>query len=110
MPRFFNTSGPCDPVEHYMLPPMARLPDLQQLFDRKQYFVIHAPRQTGKTTAMRALAEQLRATEAVACWVSLERARAHSDTARPSRSGCRRSMMGRRTYQRRGVPRACRRR
>ncbi len=38
--------------------------DLQHLFDRKQYFVLHAPRQTGKTTAMRALAEAARTASA----------------------------------------------
>jgi hypothetical protein len=57
-----------------MLPPLARLPDVQRLFDRNQYFVVHAPRQTGKTTAMRALAEALRAKGVAACWASLEMA------------------------------------
>ncbi len=27
MPRFFNTSGPCDPAKHYMLPAEERLPE-----------------------------------------------------------------------------------
>jgi type II secretory pathway predicted ATPase ExeA len=44
-----------------MLPPMARLPQLQRLIDRQNYFVIHAPRQVGKTTAMLSLAQQLTA-------------------------------------------------
>jgi hypothetical protein len=58
-----------------MLPPMGRLPEVQRLFDRHQYFVLHAPRQTGKTTAMRALAEALREQGLAACWASLETAR-----------------------------------
>ena len=59
MPRHFNTAGPCDPEIHYMLPPLTRLPSLLDLVERRTYFVIHAPRQTGKTTAMLALAKQL---------------------------------------------------
>jgi hypothetical protein len=62
MPRHFNTGGPCDPDIHYMLPPLARLPSLVDLVEKRIYFVIHAPRQTGKTTAMLALAKQLTAT------------------------------------------------
>ena len=59
MPHWFNTSGPCRPALHYMLSPTARLPDLTRLIDQQQYFVVHAPRQTGKTTAMLALAQSL---------------------------------------------------
>ena len=81
MPRFFNTSGPCDPERHYMLPAMARLPDVQELFDRREYFILHAPHQTGKTTAMKALAESLCAQGLAACWVSLESARGIDDVA-----------------------------
>ena len=44
-----------------MLPPLARLPRLEKLVEQQGYFVIHAPRQTGKTTAMLSLAEQLTA-------------------------------------------------
>jgi type II secretory pathway predicted ATPase ExeA len=59
--RFFNTAGPCNPEDHYMLPPTARLPNVQMLIDQKAYFVIHGPRQSGKTTAMLELAQQLTA-------------------------------------------------
>ncbi len=59
MPKWFNTAGPCKPDIHYMLPPLARLPNLKRLVAQQGYFVIHAPRQTGKTTAMLALAQQL---------------------------------------------------
>ena len=44
-----------------MLPPLGRLPQLGRLIEQQGYFVIHAPRQTGKTTAMLALAHQLTA-------------------------------------------------
>ena len=42
-----------------MLSPTSRLPDIENLIAQESYFVIHAPRQTGKTTAMLALAKQL---------------------------------------------------
>ena len=55
MPRFFNTSGPCVPGKHYMLPPEHRVRGVQRLIDREEYFVIYAPRQSGKTTVLRSL-------------------------------------------------------
>lgn len=57
----FNTAGPCDPRWHYMLPPEARLPDARGLVEKFAYFVVHAPRQTGKTTTLRALGRSLTA-------------------------------------------------
>ncbi|NJN29618.1 MAG: ATP-binding protein [Synechococcales cyanobacterium RM1_1_8] len=42
-----------------MLPATRRLPNLERLIAQQNYFVIHAPRQVGKTTAMLALAQQL---------------------------------------------------
>lgn len=59
MLRSFNTAGPCDPARDYMLPAMARLPEVGDLIERSKYFVVHAPRQVGKTTALLALARQL---------------------------------------------------
>ena len=61
MPKWFNTAGPCKADIHYMLPPLARLPAVTRLIEQQGYFVIHAPRQVGKTTAMLALAKQLTA-------------------------------------------------
>lgn len=59
--RWFNTAGPCRPENHYMLPPLDRLPKVQRIINQQDYFVIHAPRQVGKTTAMLTLAQQLTA-------------------------------------------------
>ena len=73
MARFFNTTGPCDPHWHYMLPPDQRLPNLFPYVERQLYFVLHAPRQTGKTTAMLDFAEKLRGRGYVALHASLER-------------------------------------
>lgn len=62
--RFFNTTGPCNPTDHYMLPATARLVelDMDRLLAQKSYFILHAPRQTGKTTAILELARQVTAT------------------------------------------------
>ncbi|MGH3680601.1 MAG: ATP-binding protein [Natronosporangium sp.] len=59
--KYFNTAGPCNPERHYMLPPEPRLPDARALIDEGQYFVVHAPRQTGKTTTLSAIARTLTA-------------------------------------------------
>ena len=61
--RFFNIGGPCNPEDHYMLPATERLDafDVHRMIEQKSYFVVHAPRQTGKTTAMMELARQLTA-------------------------------------------------
>ncbi len=57
--RWFNTAGPCKPADHYTLLEREGVPDIVRLVDRAQYFVIHAPRQTGKTTAVLQLAREL---------------------------------------------------
>ncbi|GMV44123.1 MAG: hypothetical protein AMXMBFR64_58390 [Myxococcales bacterium] len=59
MGRRFNIAGPCKPDLRYMLPPLRRLPGLRALIDGQSAFVVHAPRQTGKTTAIRQLAAEL---------------------------------------------------
>jgi hypothetical protein len=61
MARWFNVAGPCRPDIHYMLPATERLPDVMRLIGQQNYFVLHAPRQTGKTTAMLSLAQELTA-------------------------------------------------
>ena len=42
-----------------MLPALPRLSDIWPLIDGKRYFVLHAPRQSGKTTVVRAAARKL---------------------------------------------------
>ena len=44
-----------------MLTPLVRLPKLVRLIEQETYFVIHAPRQIGKTTTILSLAAQLNA-------------------------------------------------
>jgi hypothetical protein len=59
MPRRFNTAGPCKPDLHYMVPPLARLCAVRRLIENQAYFVVHAPRQVGKTTSFLSLASEL---------------------------------------------------
>ncbi len=59
MKRRFNVAGPCRPDWHYMIPAERRIPEAPALVEQSGYFVVHAPRQTGKTTALRALAQNL---------------------------------------------------
>ena len=73
MPRFFNTAGPNEPARHYTLPVLARLPQVRGLIDEGLYFVLHAPRQVGKTTGLLHLGRELTAEGAyVALLVSME--------------------------------------
>ncbi|MFO1422736.1 MAG: AAA-like domain-containing protein [Candidatus Competibacteraceae bacterium] len=59
--RFFNTEGPVRGNKHYCLPPLQRwdLQDILDLIEREKYFLLHAPRQTGKTTCLLTLADYL---------------------------------------------------
>ena len=61
--RFFNTEGPVRPDRHYHIPPLDRvnLDELLGLVRDERYFVLHAPRQTGKTSALLALRDRLNA-------------------------------------------------
>lgn len=60
-----------------MVPPGLRVPGALYLVDMDEYFVIHAPRQSGKTTALWALARDVNATgERVALVFSCEQASA----------------------------------
>jgi hypothetical protein len=60
MRRFFNTTGLCNPERHYMVDPFRHLyPQILRLIEVGQYLAIHAPRQTGKTTFLHALAHRL---------------------------------------------------
>jgi hypothetical protein len=82
MKRFFNTTGPCNPDDHYLLPPEARLvrAQLDRYVESKLYWVLHAPRQSGKTTFLQSWMRKLNAEgQAVACYVSVERCQEFPD-------------------------------
>ncbi|MDE2806909.1 MAG: ATP-binding protein, partial [Gemmatimonadota bacterium] len=73
--RFFNTAGPINAEMHYHIPPLVRLDidDLLLLIRQRKYFVLHAPRQTGKTSALFALRDQLNASDEFRCvYVNVE--------------------------------------
>ena len=61
MERFFNTAGPNNTEMEYTIDPLIRL-DLDEfltLIRQNKYFVLHAPRQTGKTSCLLALRDYL---------------------------------------------------
>ena len=73
--RFFNTEGPIRRDRHYHVPPLDRvnLDDLLGLVRDERYFVLHAPRQTGKTSALLALRDLLNAGSDYRCvYVTVE--------------------------------------
>lgn len=83
--KYFNTTGPCLPKRHYMLPAAVRLPDACRHIARGQYFVVHAPRQTGKTTSLAELARSLTADgEYMAIRFSCEAASSFGDDIGPT--------------------------
>ncbi len=59
MQKFFNTAGPCDPDKHYILSSQKRCKGIFNLIEQEQYVVIHAARQSGKTTLLFDLVQDL---------------------------------------------------
>jgi hypothetical protein len=65
-----------------MLDAVARLPEARELAEKKHYFVIHAARQSGKTTLLRALTREFHAEgKFYALYCSLEALQGVSDVA-----------------------------
>ena len=79
--RFFNTEGPVRPDEHYCIPPLERfdLEEVLALVRMKKYFVLHAPRQTGKTSALLALCDLLNGQGYACVYTTVETARTARD-------------------------------
>ncbi len=85
--RFFNTEGPVRPDRHYTLPPLSRwnLDEVLDLIDQEKYFLLHAPRQTGKTSCLLALMEYLnREGRYRALYANLEGAQAYREQIDPA--------------------------
>ena len=61
MEKFFNTAGPNRLDYNYTIDPLSRfdLDEILMLINQQKYFVLHAPRQTGKTSCMLALRDYL---------------------------------------------------
>ncbi|MEZ4431387.1 MAG: ATP-binding protein [bacterium] len=80
MKKRFNVAGPCVAARHYMLPAAERLPRVGDLIEQGAYFAVHAPRQTGKTTTLRAIAREVTAAgEYAALHFTCEEARIFAD-------------------------------
>ena len=60
MERYFNITGCCNPVNHYMVNLDSRLAQIKKMVDRGQYFCINKGRQYGKTTTLSALENYLK--------------------------------------------------
>jgi len=58
---FFNRAGPSRADKHYLIEPLQRMDmaHISMLLEEENYFVLHAPRQTGKTTCLLALMDYL---------------------------------------------------
>jgi len=79
MERYFNTAGPVRQEMHYCIDPLSRidLDGILSLIRQQKYFVLHAPRQTGKTSYLHALMEHLnRDGQYAALYTNLEMAQA----------------------------------
>ncbi|MEZ4731738.1 MAG: AAA-like domain-containing protein [Caldilineaceae bacterium] len=77
--RFFNTAGPVNCAEHYCLPPLVRInfTEVAGLIAQKKYFILHAPRQVGKTSALLAMMDQLNRGDDYRClYINVEAAQA----------------------------------
>ena len=57
--RVFNTTGICDPAQHYMVSLGQRMLQVKALVDEGKYFTINRARQYGKTTTLHALSDYL---------------------------------------------------
>jgi type II secretory pathway predicted ATPase ExeA len=77
--KHFNTAGPNIPSLHYELDPLVRIDQhlIEELIEQQRYFVLHAPRQTGKTTCLLAMRDYLNAQgKFAALYVNIEGAQA----------------------------------
>lgn len=73
MAKTFNTAGPMKEDIHYVLPPRLSLEEIKLFIKRQVYFILHAPRQTGKTTAIIAIVKALRERgEVIPLYVNVE--------------------------------------
>ena len=84
VPKFFNTAGPIQPDIHYNVEPLSRmdLEEVEQLIYQRKYFVLHAPRQTGKTSCLLALRDYLNARgEFIAVYANIEAGQAARNDA-----------------------------
>ena len=72
--KYFNIAGPCNSNKHYMLDPLRNMgKELMRLIEQENYFVLHAARQSGKTTLLKELTCKINAAgKLYALYCSLE--------------------------------------
>ncbi|MDR1856888.1 MAG: AAA-like domain-containing protein [Desulfovibrio sp.] len=76
----FNIEGPCDPERHYMVPALERLRIARDIAIRGDYFLIHAPSQSGKSTFSEQIVNEINKTNDFhAIYCSLEPLNEFSD-------------------------------
>ncbi len=76
--KHFNTAGPVNKATHYKLDPLTRwdLHEVMGLIDNQKYFLLHAPRQSGKTSCILALRDKINAEgNYIAVYANIESAR-----------------------------------
>ncbi|MDR1740542.1 MAG: hypothetical protein LBR38_01655, partial [Synergistaceae bacterium] len=85
VPKFFNTAGPGKADLNYLIDPLRRInyDEVITMIDQQRYFVLHAPRQTGKTTSLLAMVRKINAEGRYRCvYINVEQAQAaRSDVA-----------------------------
>ena len=86
MEKFFNTAGPVVAENNYLIDPLKRInkDEIMTLIDKWRYFILHAPRQTGKTSSLLALQDYINKEGHYKClYVNIETAQtARSDVPR----------------------------
>lgn len=83
--KFFNTAGPIKPEIHYNVDSLVRIDveEIEQLIHQQKYFVLHAPRQTGKTSCLLALRDYLNARgEFCVVYVNIEAGQAYRNNTK----------------------------
>ncbi len=74
--KYFNTVGVTKPGKHYFLPKRLDWELLTDFIEKEYYFVLHAPRQSGKTTAIIEFVKHLNEEgKYTALYISIESAR-----------------------------------
>jgi hypothetical protein len=83
MDLMFNDAGPQRPGKHYTIDPLRRIKvkNIKRLIEAERYFVLHAPRQSGKTSCLLAVRDLLNK-EGIyrALYVNIEAAKALPET------------------------------
>ncbi|MBO5798591.1 MAG: AAA-like domain-containing protein, partial [Paludibacteraceae bacterium] len=59
MAKRFNTTGSCNPAQHYMVDTSKKLAQIEEYIEDGSYFTINRARQFGKTTTLKALFRNL---------------------------------------------------